>query len=154
MTTSYFTTVQNMKPVWGKVSILPQSTFTLCKLTRNADFHSQTGFIFWSTVRLSVVIFSWHRHQFNCYELLFLNHCRDLHYHGNFWISYYLNFVDIFFFLTNEHLGKICNNEMTNGQLWINCLSNNIFICWLRLAENSVSISLAICPQEHFTIDP
>ena len=87
----------------------------------------------------------------NCCFLTLLEICIIM---VTFGFPYYLNFVDIFFFLTNEHLGKICNNEMTNGQLWINCLSNNIFICWLRLAENSVSISLAIRPQEHFMIDP
>ena len=55
MTTCYFTIVQNVKPVWGIVSILRQSSFILCKLTRNADFHSQTGFIFRTAVRLLVV---------------------------------------------------------------------------------------------------
>ena len=131
----------------GIVSILRQSTFMLCKLTRNAHFHTQTGFTFWTAVRSSVVIFSWHRHQFNCYELLLLNHCTNLKYHGHVLISYYLNFVDIFFFLTNEPLGKMFKNEMVNGQLWVYCISNNIFICWLRLAENSVLISLAITRQ-------
>ncbi len=76
------------------------------KLTQNVDFSSQTGFTYGTAVRWPMIIFSWHRYQFNCNKPLRLNHFSKRDYHDYFWIYHCLNSVDIFlfFFIRNGHL--------------------------------------------------
>ena len=84
--------LQEMDVNWRKMLIFPHR-------------RALAGFTYWTSVRWPVVIFSWHRYQFNCKEIMLLSHFAELDYHENFWIYHCLNLVDIFLFFTrNGHL--------------------------------------------------
>ena len=95
MTTGYLTAVQNLNPVCELKStfyvFLQEMDVNWRKMLIFPHRRALAGFTYWTSVRWPVVIFSWHRYQFNCKLMLLLNQFSELGYHGYFLISHCLN---------------------------------------------------------------